>query len=144
MQKVILEGRLTAPSLGQPQGLRARTHVHPTRASGREGCAGTHRLLFRVLEFLLLVVVPALEEMQQEQVAEHRGLESKHKQGWGCPSSSPVPSCAPSLSGFVPQTGVTSASAHCVELLKSVNPPKVHLGQKRSLLGLTPGNFNRN
>lgn len=43
--------------------------------------------------------------MQQEQVAEHRGLESEHRQGWGCPPSSPVPSCVPSLSQFFPQTG---------------------------------------
>lgn len=29
MQKVILEGRLKAPSLGQPQGLGAGTHTRP-------------------------------------------------------------------------------------------------------------------
>lgn len=54
----------------------------PARASAAEGLAGTYRLLqvtyrFRIFELLLLVVVPSLEEMQQEEVAENRGLKSK-------------------------------------------------------------------
>lgn len=42
-----------------------------------EGLAVTYRLLFCVFEFLLLIIVPSLEKMQQEQVAEDRGLKSK-------------------------------------------------------------------
>lgn len=48
-----------------------------TRAFTREGHPVTYRLLFRIFEFLLLVIVPSLEKMQQEHITEDRGLKSK-------------------------------------------------------------------
>lgn len=59
-----------------------RSWMHaPSLACPREEHASTHRLLFCILELLLLVVVPSLEKMQQEQVTEDRGLEANHRQG---------------------------------------------------------------
>lgn len=49
-----------------------------TRAFASEGHAVTYRLLFRVFEFLLLVIVPSLEKMQQEHITEDRGLKAKY------------------------------------------------------------------
>jgi len=63
----------------------------PSLTRPREGHANTHRLLFCILELLLLVIVPSLEKMQQEQITEDRGLEANHRQSWGCPPAHRAP-----------------------------------------------------